>query len=175
VNGSVVTSTTLPFTTELSDFALRPAFLLLLQHSVDTARALGGTTRSAVGSTWTFAGYRSVVVRHLPLATAGEPEAVLVADGPDGREVTPALAGRYQLELDGRTTERVAAVVEQEIVLGPRALPEGSNATGLGGVASRVDVSRQVAFVLLVLLLAEVVLRLLMQRRRSRGAATSRA
>ena len=172
----VTLAITLPFSTELSDFALRPAFLLLLQHAVDTARALGGTTRSAVGSTWSFAGYHSVVVQRLPLTASGELETLPIDDGPDGREVTPTMAGRYQLELDGRTTERVASVAEQEIVLGPRSVPEGSHAAELGGVASRVDVSRQVALVLLALIAAEIGLRVALRRkRRGRPAATSRA
>jgi hypothetical protein len=86
------------------------------------------------------------------------------------------MAGRYQLELDGRTTERVASVVEQEVVIGPRRVPEGSNAAELGGVASRVDVSRQVALVLLGLIGAEIALRLTLRRkRRGRPGATSRA
>jgi len=162
----VVYAITLPLSVDQSDLALRPAFLLLLQHVVDTARAHGGASRSLVGTRWTFDGYHGVQARRLPLLGHAEAEPMAVQEGPSGSELVPALLGLYELVLDGRRTERVASVPEDEILVKPRKLPESTSALELGGTQSHIDISRQVAFVLLALFAAEIALRAWAQRRR---------
>lgn len=156
---------TLPFGTELSDLALRPAFLLLLQQVVDTARAYGGSSRTEVGRRWSFEGYRSVRAWRIPEPGEGGPQEIaLEAEGAE-RQLAPALLGRYRLELDDRRAERVAAVGEREVLARPRALPAGLAAAHLGGVSTQLDLSRHVALGLLLLLAAELLVRAVRARR----------
>ncbi|HHH31016.1 MAG TPA: VWA domain-containing protein, partial [Polyangiaceae bacterium] len=62
--GLVIIST-LPFDTEVSDFALRPGFLHLMKRAADTARTLGGVARTTVGATWSLDGYEDVAVSRI--------------------------------------------------------------------------------------------------------------
>jgi hypothetical protein len=155
---------TLPLSSDWSDFALRPAFLLLLQHLVDTARTLGGVARSPVGTSWALSGFESVKVQRWPRAGAGVPEELDPQGEGAERRFTPELLGLYELVLDSSPTYRVAAVQESEIVVRPRGLGSEANAPGLGTTTTSVDISRHVALALLVLLLAELLLRVLSQR-----------
>jgi hypothetical protein len=175
-----VLALTLPLSTDESDLALRPAFLALLDRFVGTARARGGARRIDVGEAWTFDGYRSVKVQHVPLFGPGKPQPVPVIDGaagvplgkpgsastpPAGVErrllAAPPLAGLYELELDGDHTTRVAAVPDREIDLHPRRVHEDARSASLGGVDPSLDVSPYVALFLLALFAGELVLRVL--------------
>jgi hypothetical protein len=163
IGRGVVFGITLPFTTELSDFALRPAFLVLLKHVVDTARSRGGVARSPVGSTWTFDGFRSVSVSRL-LPDGGH-EVVAVQGEVERTRVVVDRLGLYELTLDGEKTHRVAAMAEREVDLRPREVHSDPEQASLGGTGMTVDLSPYVALCLLMLMFAELVLRTYFQRR----------
>jgi hypothetical protein len=148
---------TLPFSSDESDLVLRPAFLALLKRLVDTARSLGGMSRTTVGTPWSFEGFREVQAsfvgdddRVLPLELGGQG---------DKRSAIPERIGRYELKLDGHAAERVAAPDELEAGGVPREVKGGDSAAELGGVSATVDISSQVALALLALLFAELALR----------------
>ncbi len=168
IGRGVVFAITVPFSTELSDFALRPAFLVLLKRVVDTARSRGGVARSPVGSTWTFDGFRSVSVSRLLPDGGSEPVAVQ-GETERNRSVVDRL-GLYALTLDGEKTHRVAAMAEREVDLRPRQVRTDPQQESLGGVGMTMDLSPYVALGLLVLLLAELLLRAHFQRRRKSTA-----
>ncbi|MFT3767734.1 MAG: VWA domain-containing protein [Minicystis sp.] len=165
---------TLPLSTDESDLVLRPAFLALLDRFVGTARARGGARRIDVGESWTFDGYRAVSVERVALAAPGKPQPLKVYEGDNGGKpaapserrlrADPAVAGLYELTLDGERTTRVAAVPDREIDLHPRRIRDEARAASLGGVDPSLDVSPYVALVLLGLFAVELVLRLLGQR-----------
>ncbi|AUX39305.1 hypothetical protein SOCE26_006940 [Sorangium cellulosum] len=167
----VVLFMTLPFSTEESDVALRPAFLSLLDGFVGAARARGGARRLAAGDTWTFDGYRDVKVERVrydggPGAASSAPrEALPVAEVERRLRVSPPLAGLYELTLDGERSTRVVSIPEREIDLRPRRVAQSARAAELGGMSASIDASPYVALVLLVLLAAELLLRALGARR----------
>ncbi|WP_437677467.1 VWA domain-containing protein [Sorangium sp. So ce131] len=167
----VVLFMTLPFSTEESDVALRPAFLSLLDGFVGAARARGGARRLAAGDTWTFDGYHDVKVERVrydggPGSASSAPrEALPVAEVDRRLRVSPPLAGLYELTLDGERSTRVVSVPEREIDLRPRRVAQGARAAELGGMSASIDASPYVALVLLVLLAAELLLRVLGARR----------
>jgi len=163
---------TVPFDTDQSDLALRPAFLALLRHVVETARTLGGMARSSVGTSWDLAGFRSAKVRRV--MTDGGLEAVAVQGGAGQYRMVPTRLGLYELELDGQLAHRVAALPEREADLRPRAVEHSPSPGALGGLESSVDVSRWIALVLLGLLCAELGMRGLRHRRRL-GSVPSRS
>jgi hypothetical protein len=152
---------TLPFDTELSDFALRPGFLDLMKRAADTARTLGGVARTTVGTTWPLDGYEDVEVARIAEGDRLEPVEIEGTPGGRDQHVVVERAGWYELKLDGNLTTRVASISESEVDLRPRPTTENEAADALGGVTASVDVSAYVAIALLALMLAELALRAL--------------
>lgn len=159
-----VLALTLPLSTDESDLALRPAFLVLLDRFAGMARARGGARRVDVGESWTFDGYRKVRVERLPREQGQKPAPIPVTETDRRLRAAPPLAGLYQLELDGEVTTRVAAVPDREIDLRPRRVRDDARSAALGGIDPSLDVSPWVALALLGLLVAELFLRTLGQR-----------
>jgi hypothetical protein len=153
---------TLPFSAEASDLVLRPAFLALLRGWVHAARERAAPTRTDVGSTWKFSGAHAVTVAGPggPVATSREEGAI---------RVVPPLAGEYRLSVDGTNELRVAAPDVRELDLRPRAAAAGASGEGLGQRRAQVDVSGDVALVLLALVAAELALRV-WSRQHAEGA-----
>jgi hypothetical protein len=164
--GSVLVLT-LPFDTEQSDLALRPAFLAIVDRFVSTARARGGARRIDAGQSWTFDGFQRVRVRRLGGAGADAEVPVLDADGRP--RAAPPLAGSYEIDLGDEKVTRVAAVPEREIDFRPRPVSPSAASEVFGGVAPSMDVSPWVAVGLLALLAVEMALRV--ARRARAGAA----
>lgn len=160
----VVLISTLPLSSDDSDFALRPAFLVLLSHLVDTARSLGGATRTAVGSTWTFPGIDDVSVSYLGASDEGQPQTL--THQTSGYRFAPARIGLYEVKLAGNRTQRVASADETEIDLTPIELASAEQGEAFGTTSAPIDVSRYVALVLLGLLVLELALRIPGSRRR---------
>ncbi|WP_437577954.1 VWA domain-containing protein [Sorangium sp. So ce887] len=172
----VVLFMTLPLSTEESDVALRPAFLSLLDGFVGAARARGGARRLAAGETWTFDGYHDVKVERVRVDRGQGPtgrEALPVVEVDRRLRVSPPLAGRYELTLDGERSTRVVSVPEREIDLRPRRVAESARAAELGGMSASIDGSPYVALLLLALLAAELLLRALGGRREPAEAQAS--
>ncbi|MRG95742.1 VWA domain-containing protein [Polyangium spumosum] len=161
----------LPLTVEESDFVLRPAFLALLDRFVGTARARGGARQIEVGDAFTFDGFKDVAVERLPVG-AGEARRTIPVVEQDGRRRAVApLRGRYEVRLDGERVIRVATVPEREIDLRPRRVVDAARAEELGGVVPSIDASPYVALGLLGLVVLELFLRAVGQKREGSAAA----
>ncbi|MBX3186249.1 MAG: BatA and WFA domain-containing protein [Labilithrix sp.] len=152
--------TTLPFSIDASDFALRPGFLALLDAFVTEAKQRATPRRGDVGVPWTFAGARQVEVEGPPSGPRVE-----VAREEGAMRVVPPIAGVYRVTIDGSRELRVAAPIAREIDLRPRAVAESATSSALGGGVAIVDVSWIVALVLLALVAAELVVRALTRPR----------
>lgn len=144
--------TTLPFSVETSDFALRPGFLALLDAFATEARQRAIPRRGDVGVRWAFAGAREVEAR----GPAG-PMAVTRDEGT--LRIVPVLVGAYRVSIDGTEELRVAAPLAREIDLRPRAVASSATSAELGGGVAIVDVSWMVALGLLALVAAELIVR----------------
>lgn len=162
--GSVLVST-LPFSTEASDFALRPAFLALLERVAELARAASGNARVDVGQAIALEGFKDVKATYLA-PTGAAPVPVEVRGDARGVRLEPGRAGRYELVLDGNTQVRTATVPAREIDLRTRKVHGGATAKELGGEAPRMDASPYVALVLLALFAIETALRVFAGRRK---------
>lgn len=160
----VVFALTLPFGTDESDLALRPAFLSLLDRFLDTARARGGKTRIEAGETWAFDGFAKVDVTLLGADGGPDSKKAVNVAVSDGRpSATPALAGLYELILDGERSKRAVVIAERELRFKPRPLRPSEGAAKLGGMENALDISPILALLLLGLLVGELVLRTLHQ------------
>ncbi len=148
----------LPLSVDASDFVLRPAFLVLLQHVVDQARSRGGVGQSIVGAQWLFPGYRDVRV-HFQHRDGGELQVEPTIKG-GAVKFSPPRVGRYRLELDGEQSMRTVTFDSSEVDMRPRPYEESASASELGSNDTRVDVSAYVALALLLLLALELALRL---------------
>ena len=150
--------TTLPFSIDASDFALRPGFLALLDAFVTEAKQRSAPTRGDVGVPWTFAGASKI--------EAVGPSGPVKETREDGvLRLVPSLAGAYQVTVDGNKERRVAAPLAREVDLRPRAAAEVATSAALGGAVATVDVSWAIALVLLALCAAEIVVRALTRPR----------
>ncbi|MFO0617381.1 MAG: VWA domain-containing protein [Polyangiaceae bacterium] len=170
----VILATTLPFNVDESDLALRPAFLTLLDRFAEEARSHGGTRRVDVGRDFTFGGATGVSGSHTPLD--GSPRFELEAKTSNGIvHVTAPLVGAYDFRCGDHRETRVANLPEAEVDLRPRAVAARAHDAALGGKAPRVDVSPQVALVLLGLLAAETLTRIVLRARRRARARSAEA
>ncbi len=144
----------LPFSLEVSDIALRPAFLSLLHAWLKVALDHAAPLRGQVGLPWSFPGAGSVRVEGPsgPLEVTRESGVANVS--------APAL-GIYRVTVDGRTEARVAEVDPREVDLRPRAVgPAGAASESVGQRRELVDISGYVALALLALLTLEMALRM---------------
>jgi hypothetical protein len=149
---------TLPFSPDASDLPLRPAFLGVLEAWVRAARDRAAPKRSDVGTAWRFPGAQGV-------QATGPAGAVTTTRENSVFRLAPDLIGAYRITVDGKAETRVAAPVEREIDLRPRRVAPASAASGFGERRAQVDVSGQVALVLLGLAALELVLRVVSGRR----------
>lgn len=150
--------TTLPFSIDESDLALRPGFLALLDAFVAEARQASAPTRGDVGVPWAFAGATKV-------EAVGPAGPVRESSEDSVLRVVPSLAGAYELTVDGAKEMRVAAPIAAEVDLRPRAVVDAATSSTLGGTVAVVDVSWVIALVLLALVAAEIVTRALTRPR----------
>jgi hypothetical protein len=144
---------TLPFSVDESDLALRPGFLSALDAFVAEAKQRSAPRRGDVGAVWAFASARTLVAEG-PLG----PVTTLRDDGT--LRVVPPVIGAYRLTVDGLRELRVAAPVASEIDTRPRAVAPGATSTTQGGGVAVVDVSWAIALALLGLVACELALRL---------------
>jgi hypothetical protein len=175
VGQGVVLTVGLPASPELSELALRPGWLSLLDHVVTLAGERTGPVHSPAGVTWQFPAGQQV---HLVGPKGPVPlERAASATEPDQPQAAYQVAvapwaGRYVLKIGNRTQQRVVGFDEQEIVSQP-ALSDGSAAQGpQETMSSQVDASAELAVAILWLFCVELLLRLgLRLRRRVRSEA----
>jgi hypothetical protein len=142
---------TLPFAVEGSDLVLRPGFLALLDAFVERARSHAAPRRSDVGQPWVFDHTVTVEGPAGPLEARRDTGRVLFA---------PPRLGAYRIQDGDRKEVRVASPVAAELDLRPRNAAPKASGEALGDTHAQVDISSKVALALLVLMLAELVLRL---------------
>jgi von Willebrand factor type A domain/Aerotolerance regulator N-terminal len=154
--GEVWTST-LPFSIGASDLVLRPGFLALLDAFCERAKENASARRSDVGVAWTFPGVAD--------ATAQGPAGVITATHERGApSIVPPLVGAYSIDLSGQKELHVAAPIAREMDTRPRTVAATAQGNELGDTHAQVDASPVLAVLLLLLLTAELVLRVLGSR-----------
>jgi hypothetical protein len=155
----------LPSATTQSDLALRPGFLALLQRIVSEAARRRGPRLTVAGSPWTFAGHSEVIV-----AGPDDTEAVLEGNG-EAKVFTPARHGRYRVRIGDDVQLRIVTIDPEEVTRRPRDPAAVTPKARQGGVATQVDASRELAWIVILLFAAEVLLRGTTRWRRRRAAA----
>jgi hypothetical protein len=162
---------------EHSDFALKPAFLALLDHVVTEAEQRRGPGLSPVGERWTFAAEKAVSIEgpggSVTLVREGcDPETDPPSDcTPGALSATPELAGRYTVVSDGASQLRTARIDEHEITDPPGSWLPNQAAQSAADETGSVDTSPELALALLVLFAGELALRVGSEARRKRRAA----
>jgi hypothetical protein len=163
LGAGVVLTLGLPAAVEISDLALRPVFLALLGHTLELAKARRGPSQSLVGTPWFFRQDATVEVLGprgpLPVSPAkltGAPS----GDTPPVLQsmVIPELAGMYQVKVDGQTQQRVVTLDPDEI-LHPPSEPNEQDSSAVSAARGQVDITRELALLLLSLLTLELLVR----------------
>ena len=150
--------TTLSFSVDASDLALRPGFLSILDAICADARERSAPLRGDVGLPWAFSGAQRV--------EAEGPTGHLVGAREDSAlRIVPSLIGPYRVAVDGAKELRVAAPSVHEIDFRPRTVVSSATSSTQGGGESTVDVSWMIALGLLVLVAAEIVVRAFSRQR----------
>lgn len=148
----LIVTITLPTSIAVSDLALRPGFVALVDHYIEVARQRRGLTESVAGSTWVFGTERPLIV--------GPTGPLAVEQSLDrGRVANPALAGTYRVTLGSHEEVRTVTLDPQEITADPRPPPKASAAAAGGPGLELTDVSREAALFLILLMGLELALR----------------
>ena len=156
----------LPLSVTVSDLALRPGFLAILDHVLSVAARRGRRVVSMVGERWEFPLDQQITV-HGPTGN------VTLKRSRKKQHLTPHLAGHYEVSVGKTKHSRISRIDPQEISETAFSPGKGSGTKDQASTPVSVDVSRYVVFVLLGLLGAELILRLLRRRKplRSEGLA----
>lgn len=164
--GTVLVSA-LPSSVDVSDFALRPAFLALLDHALSLSGMQGGRDGSPVGEP----------MRAPPDVTVTGPRGPLepTADLGAPRSVTPELRGRYRFRSPAETSYRVARGHPEESTFAAFVSAESSRKATSVSQRAEVDVSRELALGALLLGLVELVLRQLLRKKTAASDPSVRA
>lgn len=155
---------TLPASAEQSDLPLRPAFLELLSRVLDASRARQEGKRSTAGQPWVFK-------EPVPGEVAGAAGPLPLREAGGVLQATPGKAGLYTLRFGEAVERRVVEIDEREVDTRPRGAASAGAGGALGSQKMRLDVSPQVAWVLLLATAAEAAVRLSKRRREAPGPA----
>ncbi len=145
----------LPSSVDESDFALRPAFLALLDHFVTQATRRTGPKRSPAGAEWALPDERAKVV--------GPEGPITLRDASREKVASPDTRGLYRVSYDKMIQSRVVVLDPSEVLAAPRAAPPNTATERASGRGS-VDVSGETALALVSLLALELLLRVLRYR-----------
>lgn len=150
----------LPAAVEISDLALRPVFLGLLGRTLELAKTRRGPSQSVVGTPWYFRQDAAAEVTgpRGPLALVPAKAGETTSDHAEQASLTPELAGMYQIKVDGQIQERVVTLDADEVLRAPNEPAEQEAATA-PTTRGHVDISREIALVLLALLTLELLVR----------------
>lgn len=154
--GRVFTST-LPASVDESDFALRPAFLAILDQALEASRGQSSARVSLPGATWSVPESVEVYREREKLET--------FSLSPGLRAVTPELAGRYSLRSGKLEQSRFVTRHPGEHVREPQNAEARSGTKSSRQALEKTPISREVALALLALSAGELWLR----SRRSRS------
>jgi hypothetical protein len=155
---------TLPASLEVSELAVRPAFLALLERFAVAASAGGGELSVEVGQA--LRAPLGLTEARLSVATSpsAEPRALVIEKLPEQARVVTAKAGAYELALGEERSLRTATLPADELDFRAREVAT-SERSGAVGKLAQVDLSPYVALALLALLAGELVLRVLAKPR----------
>jgi hypothetical protein len=155
----------LPISVEVSDLALRPAFLALLDHMVGEALRRRGPRASLAGTDWWFPASG-------PLEAKGAGGPLLAREADGQRVITPEIKGRYQISSNGKTETRFITLPADEVLsVAKSELPSAWHGNQASAVP-QVDASPELGWLLLGLLTLEIGVRALrlVRERRGQGA-----
>jgi Mg-chelatase subunit ChlD len=156
IDRGVVFTAGLPASLDQSDFALRPAFLALLQTIADQARQRTGPHQSAAGVPWTFPADAQIKVKGPAGPVASE---VVGNQEATEQQVVPDIAGSYELELPSGKELRLVTLTPDELTLQPRQSEATLEPQAHAQARNRVDASPYWALLLLALFAGEMALR----------------
>jgi hypothetical protein len=143
---------TLPSSLDESDLSLRPGFVALLAHLVETARERRGVRRSLAGEAWRFQ------AEHPNIEGPDGPLEVRES-GELGRVTTPGVRGIYRVKTDRGEELRTVAVDVRELTALPQKPPAEFSRPRARSGAGSVDVSAETALILVAILGLELGLR----------------
>jgi hypothetical protein len=155
----------LPISVEVSDLALRPAFLALLDQMVSEALRRRGPRASQAGTEWWFP-----AAGPLQVTAAAGPLPAREADGQ--RVITPEITGRYEISLNGKTETRFITLPPEEVLSVPKPELPSAWRSSKAAATPQVDVSPELGWLLLGFIALEIGVRLyrLTRERRAQGA-----
>jgi hypothetical protein len=145
----------LPLSPMLSDLPIRPAFLALLDSFVREGMRRQQIVRSDVGATWTFEG-------NVASATGPDDKPLDVRDG----RYTPDRIGQSTFFINGKPEVRIARATVPELELTPRRVAESEVISKNAAARPNYDLSRWIAFALLVVFVGEILLRVVLERKK---------
>lgn len=157
---------TVPSSLEESDLALRPGFVALLSHLVETARASRGVRRSIAGEAWRFQADR-------PRIEGPDGPLDVRESGEQGRSATPGTRGVYRVTTDRGEELRTVTVDPRELTALPEKAPPGFRRPPARAGAGSVDVSAETALILLAILGLELGLRVVRGVRSARRSPST--
>ena len=146
----------LPASTNVSDLALRPAFLALLDHVIEAARHRGLSPITLVGHAWKTDAHDNFKV-------TGPDDAPVPPGTPSGVAgtetwYTPTLSGVYKFQTDGEVQLRIAHVEPDEIVEPPNSALIAETQHN-ASAPSRLELSPHIVAIIVALLLLELLAR----------------
>ncbi|HTM46223.1 MAG TPA: VWA domain-containing protein [Polyangiaceae bacterium] len=167
VGSGVVLTVGLPASVDISELALRPLFLSLFDHLLALTEARRGPSSSIVAQPWYFRADAKVEIQG-PAGPLAPPRTPISEQGASNAEpdrdsrplVIPELAGRYSVRVDDQSQQRVVSLDPNEVIRTPSEPPDALETRSLGA-GSQVDISREIALVLLGLLTLELLARIL--------------
>jgi hypothetical protein len=144
----------LPASTEISDIGLRPGFLAVFEHVLETTRQRGLSPIVAAGHPWKFDRDEKVQVEDPDgiSVTLNAPQELT----PLEKSYVPTLAGLYKIHRGERVEFRLAHAEAQEITDGPNQ----ANASAQGEASkqqTRLDLSPYLTLALVVIVLLELL------------------
>jgi hypothetical protein len=169
IGRGLVVSASLPASIELSDFALRPGFLALLDHVLGQAARRSGPPRSAPGVAWMFAASSQVEI-HGPEGAleVREQRSASEGDAVAQKIAVPEARGRYRVNVGGNETLRIVTLDPDELVRKPREPVAAGVVAGTNPSDARIDASSELALVLMILVTIELAVRFFGRTRRRR-------
>lgn len=144
---------TLPSSAEISDLALRPAFLELIDLIIQGAKIRGVQRRASVGVRWSIEDAKTEIID--PIG-----EKIVLSSG----SFVADRVGLYRIKRGNEAEVRVAELQADEVRFMPRPISD-SKEQNLGASKAMLDLSPHVAVVLLLVLVAEAAMRLALAKK----------
>jgi hypothetical protein len=161
-----VFTVTLPSSLDESDLALRPGFVALLAHLVETARASRGVKRSVAGEAWRFQADR-------PRIEGPDGPLEVREGGEQGRLAAPGVRGVYRVVTDRGDELRTVTLDLRELTAQPQKPPAAFDRPRTRAGSGAVDVSAETALFLLGILALELGLRFVRGLRAARRSPST--